>query len=167
MPNYLNFIVCSVALTISCGINDKESSTSVAENVKGSNCGGFELETNLSKRAIDTPEYCKAERLLWSYNESGHILSILCNRIIANCAAKLTVLVSKNADTLDFTLKDNIGDVIANCICPFDVSCDIPGITGDNIYILIKKELFLINLNELHGELIIDTSITESHKQEF
>ena len=162
MSKYLVlFLGLFISFSLFCDSSvTEQKEISIAKNVSISDCGGFEPNDNLSKRMVDTSDYCKAEKVIWQYTEDNKTLRIEIKRIIANCAAEYSLTATMENDTLVITLEDTCKNVDANCMCPFDASCEIKDITGTNLNIQYKKKGFNIALNEIGGEFIVDTSLT-------
>jgi len=156
------FLGLSVSLvSLFCDNSITESKTnSIAKKNLISECGGFQPNENLAKRMVDTSEYCKAERLNWQYAEETKTLSIEIRRLIGNCAAKYSLTATMENETLLISLEDTCKNLDANCMCPFDASCEIQDIAAENINVMYKQKNFSLSLNEIRGEFLVDTSIT-------
>ncbi len=157
-PSWLSFALALMA--ISCNNKPIERYTGTV-----SGCGGFQQfskqAANADKITIDSTSYCEAERLWWQYESTRECLKFLHARIVANCAAKLSISAEKDGDTisLDETDAETYTNGKALCACCFDTYLDVPNVTPGAVYVNISSKTFLIHTSAKQGVFVLDSTL--------
>jgi hypothetical protein len=153
---------CYLAILL-ISVNCADNEQYISQNHKTSKCGGF---SSLKKVAmvtdsIDVSDYCSAEMLRWFYHSETSVIEFLLTRNLQNCAAKPEMNISKENDIYLFTIRDNRDPLVsADCMCYFDMYCELADQLARTIEIKHEKDVFTIDLNEGQGRVILDTATT-------
>ncbi|MDE5870047.1 MAG: T9SS type A sorting domain-containing protein [Muribaculaceae bacterium] len=85
-----------------------------------------------------------------NYNEGTLTLTVY--NVIANCAASVTSECRKiSSNELHFVVIEEVGDLVASCICEYDVECKYEGIAPGYYDIYVENE---------YGYVLAQTSAT-------
>jgi len=153
---YLSMILL---VFLSCGLNP--NSNVVSTGSQTSSCGGF---SGLAKKAMnpyvhDSLEYCKSEKLMWSYSSADKKLGFLHLRIIENCAAQVEMYIETKNGKFEILQKDNSDQRIrALCDCMYDTYCAVPNVQQESIIIICEDHIDTLHLVEGSGVVVIDTT---------
>ena len=148
-----------VAVFVSCSLFDRNEYLSTHHRSSG--CGGF---PDLAKVAAmpespDSADYCSAEKLRWSYRRESGVLELLLTRNLRNCAAKPEMNVTAAPRRLVIALRDKSDPRLqANCLCYFDLYCEVPDQPADTLTIEYRDSLYDLDLTGGRGVVVVDTS---------
>ncbi|MCE5251333.1 hypothetical protein LLG96_14050 [bacterium] len=167
-------IVLGTLLFSSCDSDSPVSQIGEIETAGSqvSDCGGFD---NMTKRsagdipfASDPQTYLDAEKLLWLYDESTGMLSLLDRRVNLNCCGEHAVtaelldgvvLIREDDQPLDGTGR-------CKCMCTYDFFIEVTGVP--ETVITLRLDLTVdtttvtkwegdIDLRKGSGEIVIDS----------
>ncbi|HPS30996.1 MAG TPA: hypothetical protein PLZ43_12120 [bacterium] len=130
-----------VLLILFVGCSDNNN---IAENIKISECGGFEsgVVTKLpSEDGEDVVADC-SQLLIWSYDESSGVLNIMNEAVSLNCCGKHSVLVKENDGGYDFNIIDKSDNgARCDCDCSFDFGADITGVENSPVNLKVYTDV--------------------------
>ncbi|MBP7432734.1 hypothetical protein KA996_04230 [bacterium] len=149
MRNALIFLMVLMVLS-SC------SDSNLAENVKTSDCGGFEsgIVTKLPGGEV---EDC-SQKLIWSYDESSKILNIINEAVNLNCCGEHDVNIEKTGDNeYEYIMVDNADrGMRCGCDCLFDFGADIAGVDNSSVKLRVYTDVEEEEERTLHWEGPLD-----------
>lgn len=140
----------------------EEIEETISQNHKTSGCGGFAYlkKTTAIPDSIDTQDYCSGEKLRWTYNAQSGIIELLLTRILINCGLHSLLKVTKNGEVFVLTVQvDEDPQRVADCMCYFDYSCELPNQNPGIVNIQINNQVYDLNLHEGHGVILLGTGI--------
>lgn len=152
----LIIMVSFVLMILSVGCEGVNSSSDLAENVKTSECGGFENGV-VTKLPGGETENC-SQKLIWSYDESSGVLNIINEAVNLNCCGKHAVIIEKTGeDGYDFIMIDNSDHgARCKCMCFFDYSADIAGVDNSSVKLRVYTDIEEEEEKTLHWEGTLD-----------
>ncbi|HSW61099.1 MAG TPA: hypothetical protein VLJ60_09880 [bacterium] len=137
----LIIMVSFVLMILSVGCEDVNSSSDLAENVKTSECGGFESGV-MTKLPGGETEDC-SQKLIWSYDESSGVLNIINEAVNLNCCGKHDVNIEKTGeDEYEYIMVDNADNGMrCGCDCLFDFEADIAGVDNSSVKLRVYTDV--------------------------
>ena len=123
-----------------------------------------------------TPEYCAAEVLEWSYDAGSGALTLKDSRAYLNCCGERTIKAFKIDDTTyelretdDPAVLEDGSEARCGCMCVFDYGIQIPDVAEGVITVRVKREISdsdngnldwegMLDLSEGEGEQTLDTT---------
>jgi hypothetical protein len=110
---------------------------------KISECGGLEAGGDtLPKARGYSDAYCDAEVLHWLFDTSTQTLTLTHARVAANCCGDHSLSVKLQEGVYVVTEVDKWKPPgRCRCICVYDYTVDIPGVSGDTVEIKLVREV--------------------------
>jgi hypothetical protein len=147
------FLFCSDEKTI-----PGQDGKIVSVNTQTSPCGGFK---GLAKRSAGgiLPEDtipCLEETLFWRFDATSGVLTLVHRCVSDNCAAQLTMYVSRNGSKLTILKTDSSDpNVRASCDCTFDMYCEVPDLSGQTVTLALDTFSFTLPLDAQKGKILL------------
>lgn len=130
---YPGFILM-IVLFAGCGEDSSSTETNLAENIKVSDCGGFESGVVTKLPSEDGEEIMDCSQLIvWEYDDSTEIIKISIKNIELNCAGIGKVQIRKTETNYEYIISEDLGGGDAGCSCLFDFSAELAGIISESL----------------------------------
>ena len=148
---FFPFMISSILL---CSPPDN---TVISVNERTSECGGFKTLAKRTGSLIpDDTIPCLEETLFWRYDTLSDVLTLVRRCINANCAAQLSMsVVQKDGAYVINKFDKRDPNLSANCMCTFDLYCEIPEITERTVILSIDTISSVIDLNKQKGTIVV------------
>jgi len=134
-------VLSAIALVSGCGGYTDQNIPVLEQQDRNSACGGFASEGS----PLLTPEadYCAAEVLHWTYAAETDTLKLADARVLLNCCGDHSFEVEEQNGVYVFTETDAPDGAGARCacMCVFDFSIEVTGITTGVIPIRIMRNV--------------------------
>jgi hypothetical protein len=131
-----------ILMTIGCG--------GIPQTQATSECGGFDAGTAyalVTGEAAGDPDYCAAERLVWTYDQPGKKLVITNTRVLLNCCGEHSISIDSLRDgryVLDETDAPEgglLGGSRCSCMCVYDFRVEAEEIPPKSINVKLKRDV--------------------------
>lgn len=141
----VGFLPLFVLALVGCGWIGSET-RNLGDNADISDCGGFvsAQPADLREKQVEE-DFCKDERLIWSYNSESRTVSFFNKDVFLNCCGRHSITVVRNKETgvyiLEETDRPEPGGVRCGCMCFFDFKIDLPDVAGGIIEVQLYRHV--------------------------
>lgn len=141
------FIAGWMAAVASCGLVEEQTPPAQVEYA-GSGCDGLSLQDQQSwvedVAALVEPhgDYCDNELLVWQYDGADRTLSLLHQRLVANCSSSRKIELRRDGDTLVVDEVDltTLGQA-ASCECVFDLGARVEDVASGSLRLRLERSV--------------------------
>lgn len=122
------------------------------QNPRVSGCWGFDAPPDTTARMASNG----GERLLWSYDENGSLLTVVHTGVILNCCGDRSIEAFMDDDVLVIAENDQPGEEgRCWCICPFDFALEITGVPQKTVRLRLERTVDAVKTWTWTGSIVL------------